>query len=107
MHCTVNFNSVNNHLCVFSRHQLKVYAEDFLAEKSEKERLRDEKQSVAIRYEAEKTSLQLQLDRCQADLAHFTVEANRLAQQLKLKNQFEEERYREHLETKVLYACSL
>ena len=82
---------------------MKAYEEDFDAEKREKERLRDEKQSAAVRYEAEKTSLQLQLDRCQADLAHFTAEANRLSQQLKLKNQYEEERYREHLENKVLY----
>jgi hypothetical protein len=80
--------------------QVKAYEEDFEAEKREKERLRDEKHSAAVRYEAEKTSLQLQLDRCQADLAHFTAEANRLAQQLKLKNQYEEDRYREHLENK-------
>ena len=86
----------------FSPHsQVKAYEEDFEAEKREKERLRDEKHSATVRYEAEKTSLQLRLDRCQADLAHFTAEANRLAQQLKLKNQYEEDRYREHLENKV------
>ena len=82
---------------------MKAYEEDFEAEKRDKERLRDEKQSAAIRYEAEKTSLQLRLDRCQADLAHFTSEANRLAQQLKLKNQYEEDKYRKHLESQVLY----
>jgi hypothetical protein len=86
------------------RQQVKAYEEDFEAEKREKERLRDEKHSAAVRYEAEKTSLQLQLDRCQADLAHFTAEANRLSQQLKLKNQYEEDRYREHLENKGFVA---
>lgn len=82
-------------------YQVKAYQEDFEAERRDKERLSEEKQSAAIKYEAEKTSLKLQLDRCQNDLAHFTAEANRLAQQLKLKNQYEEERYRKHLESKV------
>jgi rubrerythrin len=82
------------------RQQVKAYQEDFEAEKRDKEQMRDEKHRAAIKYEAEKTSLQLQLDRCQTDLAHFTSEANRLAQQLKLKSQYEEDRYRKHLESK-------
>lgn len=89
---------------------MKAYQEDFEAERRDKERLSDEKQRVAIKYEAEKTSLKLQLDRCQNDLAHFTAEANRLAQQLKLKSQYEEDKYRKHLESKVrvrLAGCEL
>ena len=82
------------------RQQVKAYEEDFEAEKREKERLKDEKQSAAVRCEAERTTLQLRLDRCQADLAHFTAEANRLAHQLRLKNQIVEEGYRERLENK-------
>ena len=77
--------------------QVKAYQEDFEAEKRDKERL----QSAAIRHEAEKTSLKLQLDRCQTDLAHFTAEANRLAQQLKLKNEYEDDKFRKHLENQV------
>ena len=60
---------------------------------------------MAIKYEAEKTSLQLRLDRCQADLAHFTTEANRLPRSRELKNQFEQETYRE-LENKVCLYCT-
>ena len=81
--------------------QVKAYQEDFEAERKEKEQLREEKHRAAIKYEAKRTSLQLQLDRCQTDLAHFMSEANRLAQQLKLKSQYEEDRYRKHLESKV------
>ena len=95
--------TVCNYVQTVSLVQLKAYQEDFEAEKRDKEKLRDEKQSAAIRHEAEKTSLQLQLDRCMNDLAHFTTEANRLAQQLKLKNEYEEQSFRQHLESKVRY----
>ena len=81
--------------------QLKAYQEDFDAERRDKERLASEKQNSALKYEAELTSLRLQLDRCRNDLAHYTAEATRLSQQLKLKSQYEEEQYRKHLESKV------
>ena len=44
--------------------QLKAYQEDFEAERRDRERISDEKQSAALKYEAEITSLRLQLDRC-------------------------------------------
>ena len=61
----------------------------------------EEKQSVALRFEAEITSLKLQLDRCRNELVHYTTEATRLAQQLRLKNQYEEDQYKKHLESQV------
>ena len=41
-------------------------------------------------FEAEITSLKLQLDRYRNELVHYTTEAMRLAQQLRLKNQYQE-----------------
>ena len=61
--------------------------EDFEAERRDRERINEEKQSAALRFEAEITSLKLQLDRCRNKLVHYTTEATRLAQQLRLKNQ--------------------
>lgn len=61
----------------------------------------EEKQSVALRFEAEITSLKLQLDRCRNELVHYTTEATRLAQQLRLKNQYEEDQFKKHLESQV------
>ena len=61
----------------------------------------EEKQSASLRYEAEITSLRLQLDRCRNELVHYTTEATRLTQQLRLKNQYEEEQYKKHLESRV------
>ena len=86
---------------MFLSFQLKTYQEDFEAERRDRERLSSEKQSAALRYEADTTSLKLQLDRCRNELARYTTETNRLAQQLKLKQQFEEEQYKKHLEGRV------
>lgn len=61
----------------------------------------EEKRCSAVTHEAEVTSLRLQLDRCRAELAHYTAEANRLSQQLRMKNHHEEEQYKRHLENKV------
>lgn len=60
-----------------------------------------ERESASLRYEAEVTSLRLQLERCRNELAHYTTEANRLSQQLRLKSQIEEEQYKRHLESNV------
>ena len=87
--------------CFFCYPQLRAYQEDFEAERRDRERLSDEKQSTALRYEAEITSLRLQLDRCRNELAHYSTEANRLAQQLRLKKQYEEEQFKQHLESNV------
>ena len=81
--------------------QLKAFQEDFEAERRDRERLADEKQSAALRYEAEVTSLKLQLDRCKNELTHATTDVHRLRQQLTLKSQYEEEQYRNHLHKKV------
>ncbi len=43
---------------------MTAYCEDFEAERRDRERLVEEKQSLALRHEAEITSLKLQLDRC-------------------------------------------
>ena len=67
----------NTHMYIFY-FQVKAYQEDFEAERRDKEQMRDE-----------------------TDLAHFTSEANCLAQQLKLKTQYEKDWYRKHLESKV------
>lgn len=61
----------------------------------------DEKQSAALRFDAEITSLKLQLDRCKSELTHTCTENQRLRQQLALKTQFEEEQFRRHLQKKV------
>ena len=74
--------------------QLKAYQEDFDAERREKERLMVEKQNERLRLQAEITSLQLQLDRCRTELSHYSSEATRLAHQLKIRNQVEQEQYR-------------
>ena len=63
--------------------------------------MNEEKESATIRFEAEVTSLKLQLERCRNELAHYTAEANRLSQQLRLKSQYEEEQYKKHLESRV------
>lgn len=63
--------------------------------------MNEEKESAAIKYEAEVTSLKLQLERCRNELVHYTAEANRLSQQLRLKTQMEEEQYKKHLESNV------
>ena len=81
--------------------QLKTYQEDFEAERRDRERLSDEKQSAELRAQAEITSLKLQLDRCRNELTHYATEASRLSQQLRLKRQFEDDQYKKHLEEKV------
>ena len=78
-----------------------MYQDDFNAERRDRERMNEERESASIRYEAEVTSLKLQLERCRNELAHYTAEANRLSQQLRLKNQCEEEQYKKHLESRV------
>lgn len=83
----------------FLRSQLKAYQEDFEAERRDRERINEEKQSATLRFEAEITSLKLQLDRCRNELVHYTTEATRLAQQLRLKNQYEEDQFKKHLES--------
>ena len=55
---------------------------------------------MALRYEAEITSLRIQLDRCRTELAHYSAEATRLGQQLRLKTQHEDELFRKQLESK-------
>jgi hypothetical protein len=81
--------------------QLRAYQDDFNAERKDRERMNEEKESATVRYEAEVTSLRLQLERCRNELAHYTAEANRLSQQLRLKSQLEEEQYKKHLESNV------
>ena len=54
-----------------------------------------------LRYEAEIISLRLQLDRCRNELTHYTTEATRLGQQLRLKTQYEDDQYKKHLESRV------
>lgn len=83
----------------FLRTQLKTFQDDFDAERRDRERMSEEKQSAALRFEAEITSLKLQLDRCRNELVHYTTEATRLAQQLRLKNQYEEDQFKKHLES--------
>lgn len=94
-------NSLSLSLTHFSPFQLKAYQEDFEAERRDRERINEEKQSAALRFEAEITSLKLQLDRCRNELVHYTTEATRLAQQLRLKNQYEEDQFKRHLESQV------
>lgn len=90
--------------------QLKTYQDDFVEERKDRQRMNDEKQCAAVKHEAEVTSLRLQLERCKAELAHYTAEANRLSQQLRMKNHQDEEQYKKHLESKVclllLSCCS-
>lgn len=81
--------------------QLKAYQDDFSAERKDRERMNEEKETASIRYEAEVTSLKLQLERCRNELVHYTSEANRLSQQLRLKSQVEEDQYKKHLESNV------
>lgn len=81
------------------RQQIKAYQDDFNAERRDRERMHAERESASLRYEAEVTSLRLQLERCRNELAHYTTEANRLSQQLRLKSQIEEEQYKRHLES--------
>lgn len=85
----------------FSLSQLKAYKDDFNAERRDRERMGEEKETAAVRSEAEVTSLKLQLERCRSELTHYTAEANRLSQQLRLKSQMEEEQYKRHLEENV------
>ena len=49
------------------------YREDFEAERRDRERMANEKASLALRYEAELTSLKLQLDRCRNELQHHST----------------------------------
>lgn len=74
-----------------------------MEERKDRQRMNEEKQCAAVKHEAEVTSLKLQLERMRAELAHFTAEANRLSQQLRMKNQQEEEQYKKHLESKVCW----
>ena len=87
------------HTCTHT--QLKTYQEDFQAERRDRVRMSDEKQSAALKYEAEITSLRLQLDRCRNELTHYTAETNRLSQQLRLKYEYEQDQYKRHLESRV------
>ncbi len=50
-------------MIVYDSVQVAAYSEDFEAERRDRERLVEEKQSLALRHEAEVTSLKLQLDR--------------------------------------------
>ena len=102
--CIINPSSLS-HTLSLSLTQLRTYQEDFEAERRDRERISDEKQSAALRYEAEITSLRLQLDRCRNELAHYTAESSRLAQQLRLKNQYEEDQFKKHLESRVSNLC--
>ncbi len=81
--------------------QLKTYHEDYAEDYKDRQRMNEEKQCVAVKHEAEVTSLKLQLERTRAELAHYTSEANRLSQQLRMKNQQEEDQYKKHLESQV------
>ncbi len=83
--------------------QLKAYQDDFNAERRDRERMGEQQESAAIRHEAEITSLKLQLERCRNELSHYTAEANRLSQQLRLKTQVEEDQYKRHLESNVSF----
>lgn len=94
-------NTETKKLIILSLSQLKTYQDDFNAERRDRERMCEQKESAGIRYEAELTSMKLQLDRCRKELAHYTAEANRLSQQLRLKSQMEEEQYKRHLESSV------
>ena len=85
---------------------MKAYQDDFNAERRDRERMNEQRESAAIRYEAEVTSLKLQLERCRNELAHYTSEANRLSQQLRLKCQMEEDQYKRHLESNVSLVAS-
>eukprot|EP00731_Ephydatia_muelleri_P005644 Em0002g1820a len=76
------------------KQQLKVYQEDFAVERREKERLKEEKENERLRLQAEVTSLQLQLDRCRTELTHYSSETTRLAHQLKIRCQADQEQYR-------------
>lgn len=82
------------------RQQLKMYQEDFEAERRDRERMANEKETDKLRSSAEITSLKLQLDRANSELSRMKSEASRLAQQLRLRQQADEERYRTHLESK-------
>ena len=70
-------------------------------ERREKERLKEEKENERLRLQAEVTSLQLQLDRCRTELTHYSSETTRLAHQLKIRCQADQEQYRRSLEGKV------
>ena len=70
-------------------------------ERREKERLKEEKENERLRLQAEVTSLQLQLDRCRTELSHYSSETTRLAHQLKIRCQADQEQYRRSLEGKV------
>ena len=78
-----------------------MYKEDFAAERREKERLNKEKENERLRLQAEVTSLQLQLDRCRTELSHYSSETTRLAHQLKIRCQADQEQYRRSPEGKV------
>ncbi|KAL5505179.1 hypothetical protein EMCRGX_G006574 [Ephydatia muelleri] len=71
--------------CMDDSARLKVYQEDFTAERREKESLKEEKENERLRLQAEVTSLQLQLDRCRTELSHYSSETTRLAHQLKIR----------------------
>ena len=78
-----------------------MYQEDFDLERREKERLKEEKENERLRLQAEVTSLQLQLDRCRTELSYYSSETNRLAHQLKIKCQADQEQYTTYLRNKV------
>ena len=91
--------------------QLKTYQDDYTDERKDRQRMSEEKRCLAVKHEAEVTSLKLQLERTKAELNHYMSEANRLSQQLRMKNQQEEEQYKKHLESKVcvracVHACA-
>ena len=86
-------------------HQVSVVYHDhkhsFIIELQLNNAERRDRESASIRYKAEVTSLKFQLERCRIELAHYTAEANRLSQQLRLKNQCEEEQYKKYLESRA------
>ncbi|XP_019850724.1 PREDICTED: TNFAIP3-interacting protein 1-like [Amphimedon queenslandica] len=79
--------------------QVQAFKEDYEAEKRDRERLASEKETERLRYEAEIVSMKIQLDRSTSELVHYKNEAKRLGQQLRLKQQREEEQFRRHLES--------
>ena len=66
----------------------------------------EERRNERLRSQADITSLQLQLDRCKTELAHYSTESTRLAQQLKTRNQADQEQYRRYLESRVRVASA-
>ena len=74
------------------RQQLKMYKDDFEDERKDRERIEREKETDKLLSNAEIISLQLQLDRANSELGRMKSESSRLAQQLRLRQEADEER---------------